>query len=470
MLHSPLNARVVHPGACRCRRGCQPLPVLRNRRAHRSVACGLCHLIFVLSPRSAAFPLRRDRRDHELAAPSRHRIGHLSAVSGAWGFKGGSMLKGELRERTGLPGIWRAWAERDRHRRELITMHASSLGDLALPQSLVADEVRRWPWEKDSAQWRASAEARMQCPVGKPRDMPLLRDPDLTDMTKLFAAACREFSARPAYRVGPKWINYAECQTRGSSIAAALSDVLSDHRRTSGKQPVIAVLLPNNYVVLESFFAAALTYAIVLPINHRLTAPEIATALQVSGAVILVTSNAFSNVLAEIAWGDLPVRTVARASDPVDLPVRDQRWWETLVSHPVSSRAFSDKEPARYLQGFSTSGTTGKTKTVLHTHRNEQAHTLATIEALGLTAEDNHCWAHIGPMFHVGDAVFVWIAALWGARHVFHEKQFEVADVARLLATERVTIVKLVPSMLRLMCASENIAAYNFQALRWILT
>jgi len=53
------------------------------------------------------------------------------------------MLKGELRERTGLPGIWRAWAERDRHRRELITMHASSLGDLALPQSLVADEVRR---------------------------------------------------------------------------------------------------------------------------------------------------------------------------------------------------------------------------------------------------------------------------------------------------------------------------------------
>jgi acyl-CoA synthetase (AMP-forming)/AMP-acid ligase II len=73
-------------------------------------------------------------------------------------------------------------------------------------------------------------------------------------------------------------------------------------------------------------------------------------------------------------------------------------------------------------------------------------------------------------MFHVGDAVFVWIAALLGARHVFHENQLQVADVARLLATERVTIVKLVPSMLRLMCASENIAAYNFQALRWILT
>jgi acyl-CoA synthetase (AMP-forming)/AMP-acid ligase II/acyl carrier protein len=348
-------------------------------------------------------------------------------------------------------------------------MSALSLGDLALSRSLVAHEVRRWPWQKDSAQWRAATEARSQCAVEK-RDVLLLRDPDLTDMTKLFDAACREFSPRPAYRVGPKWINYAECQTRVSSIAAALSDVLSDHRRTSGKQPVIAVLLPNNYVVLESFFAAALTYAIVLPINHRLTPPEITTALQVSGAVILVTSNAFSNVLAEIAWGDISVRTVAWASDPVDLPVSDQRLWETLVSHPVSSHAFSDKEPARYLQGFSTSGTTGKTKTVLHTHRNVQAHTLATIEALGLSAEDDHCWAHFGPMFHVGDAVFVWIAALLGARHVFHENQLQVADVARLLAAERVTIVKLVPSMLRLMCASESTAGYNFQALRWILT
>src|ERR1700704_6028537 len=73
-------------------------------------------------------------------------------------------------------------------------------------------------------------------------------------------------------------------------------------------------------------------------------------------------------------------------------------------------------------------------------------------------------------MFHVGDAVFVWIAMLLGARHVFHENQFQVADVARLLATERVTIVKFVPSMLRLMCASERMPDLDFSNLRWILT
>jgi hypothetical protein len=33
--------------------------------------------------------------------------------------------------------------------------------------------------------------------------------PDYTDMANLFGAACREYQARPAYRVDGTWITYA---------------------------------------------------------------------------------------------------------------------------------------------------------------------------------------------------------------------------------------------------------------------
>ena len=126
--------------------------------------------------------------------------------------------------------------------------------------------------------------------------------------------------------------------------------------------------------------------------------------------------------------------------------------------------------PSSYLQGFGTSGTTGRTKTVLHSHHNVYVHSFATIQALELSADDDHCWGHFGPMFHVGDAAFVWIALLLGARHIFHENQLHFEEVGKLLADEHVTIVKLVPSMLQLMCESDSIKALKFPDLRWILT
>ena len=72
-------------------------------------------------------------------------------------------------------------------------------------------------------------------------------------------------------------------------------------------------------------------------------------------------------------------------------------------------------------------------------------------------------------MFHVGDAAFVWIALLLGARHVFHENQLHFEEVGKVLADEHVTIVKLVPSMLQLMCESESIKALRSPDLHWIL-
>jgi molybdopterin-guanine dinucleotide biosynthesis protein B len=290
-------------------------------------------------------------------------------------------------------------------------------------------------------------------------------------MASLFGAACREYRARPAYRVDGKWITYTDCGARVSRIAASLRDRLVRYRQATGKQPTIALLLPNSYHVLEFFFTAAVTHSILFPLNHRLSAAEIEAGLRASGAMILLTSDAFAETLAEIHWDTLSVQTIIWTSAPVDLPIEKRRSWDSLlVEAAPPAREPYLPTPSSYLQGFGTSGTTGRTKTVLHSHHNVYVHSFATIQALELSADDDHCWGHFGPMFHVGDAAFVWIALLLGARHIFHENQLHFEEIGKLLADEHVTIVKLVPSMLQLMCESGSIKALKFPDLRWILT
>jgi uncharacterized protein YjiS (DUF1127 family) len=50
--------------------------------------------------------------------------------------------------------VLREWRERDRQRRGLSVLGARDLADLRVPASLVADELRRWPWQSPSPQWQ----------------------------------------------------------------------------------------------------------------------------------------------------------------------------------------------------------------------------------------------------------------------------------------------------------------------------
>jgi uncharacterized protein YjiS (DUF1127 family) len=49
--------------------------------------------------------------------------------------------------------LLRTWWRRELQRRELSMLSPRDFGDLAVPQSLVSEEIRRWPWQKPSQQW-----------------------------------------------------------------------------------------------------------------------------------------------------------------------------------------------------------------------------------------------------------------------------------------------------------------------------
>ena len=290
------------------------------------------------------------------------------------------------------------------------------------------------------------------------------------EIADLFVEACRRFAERPAYKIGDTWLSYADCAMRVSGLAASLDRTLQRHVASTGKQAVIAVLLPNSHVVLECFFVAAMTRSIVFPANDRLSPAELERGIRASGATILLTASSYARTLRAIDWSATSVETIVWAGAAADVPMANHLAWAPRATPAEAPGPRRPRELPTYLHGFNTSGTTGQVKTILHSSANVVAHSLASIAALGLSADDEHCWAHIGPMFHVGDAVFVWIATLLGARHVFHDNQLQVTSVANFLAAERVTIVKLVPSMLQILCGSEALKGLRFPDLRWILT
>ena len=106
------------------------------------------------------------------------------------------------------------------------------------------------------------------------------------NMADVFRQSCAAFADREAYLVNGKWITYGEACGRVERLAASFASL----QPPGDGQPVLATLLPNCEYILEAFYAAAVSGSIMFPVNHRLSAEELAGILKTSGAGILITS------------------------------------------------------------------------------------------------------------------------------------------------------------------------------------
>jgi O-succinylbenzoic acid--CoA ligase len=117
------------------------------------------------------------------------------------------------------------------------------------------------------------------------------------------------------------------------------------------------------------------------------------------------------------------------------------------------------------IQGiFYTSGTTGKPKAVPLTYQNHFHSAIASTLNLGINADDN--WLICMPLFHVGGLAIVWRSVINGTAITLLPK-FDEQEVLEALATEKVTLISLVPTMLSRLL--QHPQAGNLQKLRGIL-
>ncbi len=233
----------------------------------------------------------------------------------------------------------------------------------------------------------------------------------------------------------------------------------------------LAVLQQNTHEYLEVYFAAAHLGAVLVCLNFRLSPKELAMILNDCGAELLISQAVFQKTVREAVPLAPIVKKIlwTRTTQGEHLEAGAEEFqYEDLIaegkSSPPPDPGIRDEDVAHL---YYTSGTTGRPKGVMLTHKNVKAHALGTIAELHLTDEDR--WFHVAPLFHLADAwaafSFTWV----GGKHVLIPL-FDASSVLEMIQREKITLSNLIPTMLTMMVNSPDLARFDYSSLRAILS
>ncbi|MEZ0365583.1 fatty-acid--CoA ligase FadD5 [Mycobacterium sp. pUA109] len=255
---------------------------------------------------------------------------------------------------------------------------------------------------------------------------------------------------RPALRFLGNTVTWAELRRRVVALAGALS------RRGVGFGDRVMVLMLNRTEFVESVLAANMIGAIAVPVNFRLTPPEIAFLVGDCEARIMITESVLAPVAAgvrEIA--PLLSEVVVAGGDTQD-GLQGYEDFITEVPDPGASLELPDipnDSPALIMY---TSGTTGRPKGAVLTHTNLTGQTMTALYTSG--ADINNDVGFIGvPFFHIA-GVGNLLTGMWlGTPTVIHPLgAFDPGQLLDVLAAEKVTGIFLVPAQWQAVCAAQQ--------------
>jgi acyl-CoA synthetase (AMP-forming)/AMP-acid ligase II len=206
----------------------------------------------------------------------------------------------------------------------------------------------------------------------------------------------------------------------------------------------VCVLAYNCLEWLEIYAASALAGLVAVPINFRLTGAEIryivenceARALLVQDQLLEVVEDVRSEIPVEpdsfILFGTRPCPAGYRAYEDLIAGARDDR----------PAIAVSGQDPWTLMY---TSGTTGRPKGAIRSHRGSAALSLVTEVELGLSRRDSALL--VMPMCHANSLFFFGAFTYCGAAcTVYSRRSFDAEHLVRTLAEGAATFTSLVPT------------------------
>jgi len=230
----------------------------------------------------------------------------------------------------------------------------------------------------------------------------------------------------------------------------------------------ISILHRNGHPYLEFYFAAAQIGAVLNPLNYRLSAGEVDFILKDAGSNILIAETCFGETVDRLNGFTHRIRHVIWTGEgDVSTAFEVLRYEEEIqrISADVVSPPDIDDNDVAHL--YYTSGTTGRPKGVMLSHKNVSTHALAAIAELNLS--DRDVWIHVAPLFHLADAWATFAVTWVGGKHVV-VPEFDPVQVLQTIEKERVTLTNMVPTMLNALVNAPDVNTYTFEHLRVILS
>ncbi|MFB7323917.1 long-chain-fatty-acid--CoA ligase [Streptomyces sp. NPDC056190] len=177
----------------------------------------------------------------------------------------------------------------------------------------------------------------------------------------------------------------------------------------------VAYLMPNVPEMLVAHFAVPLAGGVLVAINTRLSAQEMRYILEHSGAGVLVAGEGLTQLADEAAAGLDSLHTrVTTAQEP---PAGWITYEALLESGPAAADLpWSVDDERKPISVNYTSGTTGRPKGVIFTHRGAYLNALGEVLHSQHTTDSVYLWTL--PMFHCNGWCTTWAVTAIGGTHV----------------------------------------------------
>jgi acyl-CoA synthetase (AMP-forming)/AMP-acid ligase II len=257
---------------------------------------------------------------------------------------------------------------------------------------------------------------------------------------KFLDHAAKWTGEREVVTAGAGRISYAALRDRSNRLSGAL-----DHLGLRFGDR-IATLAWNTQHHVELYYAAMGAGLVCHTLNPRLTPLHLAAMINEADDHVLAVAISLSPMLDAVLPLCPRVEHIVVMDRPDELPELSGRHgvqvWELealLGAHgkPTTWGQFDEQAPAGLCY---TSGTTGRPKGVLYTHRSNYLHTLRALQAdaFALTASDVLLVAV--PMFHANGWGLPFAAPAVGAKLVLPGRNTDGASLTRLMQDEAVTV------------------------------
>ena len=266
------------------------------------------------------------------------------------------------------------------------------------------------------------------------------------------------FGHRVGVVSGNQTFTYAQFGERCERLATALQTLGVE----AGDR--VAYISFNTHKLLEGYFGVLQARAIVMPLNVRLSPPELIDILNHSGAKVLLFENDFTALIEHFRKACPAIKRYVTLDDPH--PAADLTYEDVLASgRPERADIFSVDENST-AELFYTSGSTGSPKGVMLSHRTLYLHALDV--AATIDGKDTVVDLHTIPLFHANGWGRPQMSTMFGVKQVM-VRRFDPAEVFRLIREHRATHMSLVPTMANALLNFPGLAEQDCTSLRLVM-
>lgn len=254
-----------------------------------------------------------------------------------------------------------------------------------------------------------------------------------------------------AYSFEGEEVTYTELQNRALELAAWLqkNDIQKDRK--------VAYLFKNSKEFIEIFWGVALSGGVGVPINFRLANEELKYILNNSDAEILIVAEEYIEAIQEIRQ-DLPKlkKVIGVTAGNIEGITPYNEMFNHGLEFQQVSQSDSDAASINY-----TSGTTGKPKGAVLTHKNLVMNAQNMNRDLNLDPTLKKLI--VAPLFHIAALAAMLFTTLARGTCII-QKDFVPTAVLQTIQDEKITGLFLVPAMWNFVTSVPTIADYDLSS------